>query len=292
MKVLVIGATGMLGYSLFQNLRDYPGLEVFGTVRSLASKDQFFAGCQDSLIQGVDVSHFDALQQAVVLVKPDVIINCVGLIKQYNISAQHVDAIVINSLLPHQLAQICNAQGCKLIHFSTDCVFDGKTGGYLEDDTPSAVDLYGRSKALGEVDYNPHLTLRTSIIGHELASSVSLVEWFLSQQDRVKGYSRAVFSGLPTCVIARLLAESILPNHALTGMYHLSVDPVDKYRLLTLITETYGKAIEMDEFTEFEIDRSLNSDWLRKDAKLTIPEWPALIVEMHSDFEKRYKNFR
>jgi dTDP-4-dehydrorhamnose reductase len=292
MKILVIGATGMLGYSLFKNLREYPELEVYGTVRNLVGKESYFMDCQSSLIQGVDVTNLVSLHQAVMTAEPDVVINCVGLIKQHDIAAQHVAAIAINSLLPHQLADICNSQGCRLIHFSTDCVFDGKTGGYREDDLPTAMDLYGRSKALGEVNYAPHLTLRTSIIGHELTSTVSLVDWFLSQQDRVKGFSKAVFSGLPTCVIARFLAESILPNDGLTGMYHLSVDPVDKYSLLKLVSELYGKDIEIDKFEDFEIDRSLNSNRLINDAKLTIPIWPMLITEMHSDFEKRYKDFR
>lgn len=292
MKVLIIGATGMLGYSLFQNLYDYPQLEVFGTVRSLKGKEQFFVGRQDSLIQGIDVSEFNALQQAVTSVQPDVVINCVGLIKQHDVAAQHVAAIAINSLLPHQLAQICASQGSKLIHFSTDCVFDGKTGGYREADIPTAGDLYGRSKALGEVNYEPHLTLRTSIIGHELASTVSLVDWFLSQQGSVKGFSKAVFSGLPTCVIARLLAESILPNPSLAGMYHLSVDPIDKYRLLQLIAKVYDKDIEITESSDFIIDRSLNSEHLRGVANLDIPDWSALIAEMNNDFENRYKPFR
>jgi len=292
MKVLVIGVTGMLGYSLFQNLRDYADLDVYGTVRTLVDREHFFIECQDSLIQGVEGLSISTLRDAIVSVAPDVVINCIGLIKQHDVAAQHLAAISINALLPHQLAEICNTQGCRFIHFSTDCVFDGKAGGYVERDKPSAVDLYGCSKALGEVDYKPHLTLRTSIIGHELASSVSLVDWFLSQNGPVKGFSSAVFSGLPACVIARLLAERILPNNELVGVYHLSSQPVNKYRLLTLVSEMYCKNIYIEESSELKIDRSLNSERLRQRAGLTIHEWPELIIEMYADFEKRYKKFR
>lgn len=292
MKVLIIGVTGMLGYSLFKNLSDAANLDVFGTVRNIKGKEQFFTDCEARIFQDVDVSELATVESVINKVTPDVVINCIGLIKQHNISKQHVDAIAINSLLPHQLASLCDKYACKLIHFSTDCIFDGKKGSYTEDDIPDARDLYGRSKCLGEVDYAPHLTLRTSIIGHELNSAVSLVDWFLSQGNSTKGFSKAVFSGLPTCVIARLLIEKVLPKQELNGLYQLSVEAIDKFTLLNLITEIYSKKIEIVESTELKIDRSLNSDKLRSALNLEIPSWKALVSEMHDDYKHRYEIYR
>ena len=279
----------MLGYSLFSNLSEYRELEVYGTVRSVKGKEHFFIDYADKITTNVDVEEINILDATVASIKPDVVINCIGLIKQHDISKQHIDAISINSLLPHQLASVCNRYGAKLIHFSTDCVFSGAKGGYLENHTPDAHDLYGKSKYLGEVNYEPHLTLRTSIIGHELSSCVSLIDWFLSQKNKTKGFSKAIFSGLPTCVVAKLLAEYILPKPELTGLLHLSVAPIDKYSLLNLVSTVYRKEIEVVESTELIIDRSLNSDKLRQLISLKIPTWEALVSDMYSDYQKRYQ---
>jgi dTDP-4-dehydrorhamnose reductase len=292
MKVLIIGATGMLGYSLFKNLSNEPTLEVYGTVRNINGKEHYFSDCSNSIIKNVDVSELSSIEFVISKINPDVVLNCIGLIKQHSISKQHIDAVTINSLLPHQLASLCYKYNCKLIHFSTDCIFDGKKGMYTEQDIPDALDLYGRSKYLGEVDYAPHLTLRTSIIGHELNSAVSLVDWFLSQENSTNGFSKAIFSGLPTCFIARLLIEKILPSEDLVGVYQLSVEPIDKFSLLKIIAEIYNKKIEIIESTVLQIDRSLNSERLRDALNLEIPSWESLISEMHDDYENRYKEHR
>ncbi|EMA8959582.1 SDR family oxidoreductase [Vibrio fluvialis] len=291
MKIIVIGATGMLGYSIFSNLSESPELEVFGTVRSLEGLDKYFPTF-DKLINNVDVRDFKTLENALDRVKPNVVINCIGLIKQHEVSKQHVEAIEINALLPHKIAQLCDSIGAKLIHFSTDCVFDGKVGNYLENDLPTATDLYGRSKCLGEVDYGNHVTLRTSIIGHELRSSVSLVDWFLSQSDPVKGFSKAVFSGLPTAYIAKVLEEYVLPNKNLSGLYQLSVEPIDKYSLISMISKIYGKEISIEKFDGFIIDRSLNSDKFRRVTGFTPPSWDYLVKFMFDDFKRRYRTWK
>jgi dTDP-4-dehydrorhamnose reductase len=289
MKILVIGATGMLGYSLFSNLSDYSELDVYGSVRSIKGKECFFNDRLDKLITGVDVSDLLTIEAVIDRVNPSIVINCIGLIKQHSISKQHCDAISINSLLPHELAEICGRAGAKLIHFSTDCVFSGEQGNYLEGDVPDAQDLYGKSKCLGEVSYAPHLTIRTSIIGHELSSNVSLIDWFLSQSGNTKGFSKAIFSGLPTCVIAKIIAENIIPNSDVTGLYQLSVDPIDKYSLLKLVASVYGKKIEIDASTAIVIDRSLNSQRLRDKINFQVPAWDSLIADMNSDYKKRYQ---
>lgn len=289
MRILIFGATGMLGYSLFSNLSEDVDLDVFGTVRNIHGRERYFKGLHESIIAGVDVTNLGDIDGAIKRVQPNVVINCIGLIKQHDISKQHINAIEINALLPHQIANACDKYSAKLIHFSTDCVFTGNKGAYIEDDLPDAVDLYGRSKCLGEVTYGGHLTLRTSIIGHELESSVSLVDWFLSQEGGVKGFSKAVFSGLPTCYIAHLLKSKILKLTDLSGLYHLSVEPIDKYSLLTIISEKYTKNICISEDADLVIDRSLLSESLTKQVGFNHPSWPGLIDDMHKDYMKRYQ---
>ncbi len=288
MNVLILGATGMLGYSLFSNLSEVKKLNVFGSVRTLEGKYGFFKDYPGKLIENVDVNDFVSIENAIVKANANIVINCIGLIKQHDVSKQHVSAIEINSLLPHRLASLCDKYSARLIHFSTDCVFDGKRGNYREDDLPTATDLYGKSKCLGEVGYGSHLTLRTSIIGHELSSAVSLVDWFLSQDKEVNGFTKAVFSGLPTSYIAKILVERVLDNPDLKGLYHLSVDPIDKFSLISLVSEVYGKDIMIHENEDLIIDRSLNSRRFQESTMFTPPTWRELIEYMHKDYLKRY----
>ena len=283
-KVLVIGANGMLGGSIFRYFSREAGFEVLGTVRSVASQQQLASMGFTNTICGVDVHDDTALEKVFADFKPDFVFNCVGLIKQLAASKKAVSAIEINALLPHRLAELASHYGGKLIHFSTDCVFSGTAGMYQEHDTPDATDIYGRSKLIGEVDYTPHLTLRTSIIGHELNSNVSFVDWFLSQEGTVKGFSNAFFSGLPTIYVAKFLHQYVLNNAALTGLYHLSVDRIDKFTLLSMIKEVYGKDIAIENYSDFAIDRSLDSSRLRDAVNFVPPSWLELIQDMHNEY--------
>ncbi|GKW23604.1 NAD(P)-dependent oxidoreductase [Pectobacterium carotovorum subsp. carotovorum] len=288
MKVLVIGATGMLGYSLFSNLSDYGHLNVFGTVRTIEGKEHFLKKNIKNIIDNINISDMHSIESVLKKISPDIVLNCIGLIKQHDISKQHISAIKVNALFPHQLASLCEQNNAKLIHFSTDCVFDGKKGNYKENDLPTATDLYGKSKYLGEVNYGQHITLRTSIIGHELSTSVSLIDWFLNQEGKIDGFSKAIFSGLPTAYIAKILAEQVFINLELSGLYNLSVDPIDKFTLLSLVAETYGKKILINNNDDFIIDRSLNSTKFRTSTGFLPPIWHELIEYMHKDYIKRY----
>ncbi|SPY79332.1 dTDP-4-dehydrorhamnose reductase family protein [Providencia rustigianii] len=289
MKILILGASGMLGYSVFSHLVECSDLNVLGTVRNISGKEKFFKNKEDNLIKNINVYDISTLKNIICDIKPNIIINCIGIIKQQNLSKQYIDSIKINALFPHELASICQLTGSKLIHFSTDCVFSGNIGSYTEKSIPDATDLYGRSKFLGEVNYDNHLTLRTSIIGHELVSNLSLVDWFLSQKESVNGYTNAIFSGLPTCYIAKLLIEKIIPADNLSGLYHLSVDPIDKFKLLSLISQTYNKKIKICESKDLTIDRSLISKKFRIKTDFTPPSWEDLIGYMYADYIKRYK---
>ena len=193
-----------------------------------------------------------------------------------------LQAIPINSLLPHRLAGLCALLSARLVHIGTDCIFSGEKGGYTENDPSDAKDLYGKSKFLGEVDYPHAVTLRTSIIGHELQSAHSLIGWFLSQQDHCKGYKRAIFSGLPTVALAQIIRDVVIPSPDLSGVYHVAAKPISKYDLLRLVADVYGKSIEIEPDDQLIIDRSLNADRFRQATGYVVPDWPELIKLMYS----------
>jgi dTDP-4-dehydrorhamnose reductase len=279
-KILILGATGMLGHAAFRYFSASPSYETFGTVRSFRSRKHFGQFSKERILDSVDVENFDSIVTALSQVRPNVVINCVGVIKQLAISKDPLTVLPINSLFPHRLARLCAATGARLIHVSTDCVFSGRKGSYLESDYPDAEDLYGRSKLLGEVDYPNAITLRTSIIGHELESNLSLVDWFLSQTGSVKGFERAIFSGLPTIEIARAIDQYVIPRTELRGLYHLSVEPINKYDLLKLVAEVYEKKIEINKDDQVGIDRSLDSSRFRTATGFHPRPWPELVRAM------------
>jgi dTDP-4-dehydrorhamnose reductase len=283
-RVLVLGATGMLGSTFFRAFSADSRLETWGTIRDEVGTHHFAPALRKQLIANVFVEGEMGLLAAFKRARPDVVINCVGIIKQLPNAADHLESLAINSSLPHRLARYCNMTGARLIHFSTDCVFSGKTGGYTEDDYPDAYDLYGRTKFLGEVDYENAITLRTSIIGHELTSAKSLVNWFLDQTGEVKGYGKAVFSGLPTIELAQVVRDFVMPRPDLHGLYHLSVDPINKHDLLCLVAETYGKDITITLDDKLVIDRSLNSDRFRAVTGFIPKPWEELIRDMHAEY--------
>lgn len=282
MRILVLGASGMLGNAMVRVLSEKTDWQVHGTVRSDNSKRLFRTDITERLLSGVDVEHHDALIKLFAQLRPDVVVNCIGLVKQLADADDPLLAIPINSLLPHRLARLCDLAGARLVHMSTDCVFSGRKGGYRESDPSDAEDLYGKSKFLGEVDYPHAITLRTSIIGHELQGAHSLIGWFLSQEQQCKGFVKAIYSGLPTVVLARLVRDVIIPQTGLSGLYHVASKPISKYDLLCLVAKTYGKSIEIIPDSSLVIDRSLNADRFRKATGYVAPDWPELIKAMHS----------
>ena len=208
--------------------------------------------------------------------------NCVGVIKQRPDVQDAAHTVTMNALLPHQLAEVCTQTGSRLIHVSTDCVFSGRQGGYAESDLPDPADLYGRSKWLGEVTTAPALTLRTSIVGHELTTNRSLVDWFLSQRGTVRGFTRAIYSGVTTVEFARLLHTVVLPNEELTGLYHVAAEPITKYDLLRLVAEAYQWPGELVPDGDFVCDRSMRADLLAGATGYRPPGWPQMIRSMHA----------
>jgi dTDP-4-dehydrorhamnose reductase len=280
--ILVLGANGMLGNAQLRWFAKDPSFKVFGTVRNSSHIKILKKQSPDAiLVGGVDLENTDSLLRCINKSKPDVIINCAGIVKQHEDTNDPLSAIPINSLLPHRLAQLAKLSHARLIHFSTDCVFSGARGNYVETDTPDGHDMYARTKHLGEVAYPNSITLRTSLIGHEINSAHSLVDWFLSQKSHVRGYKNAIFSGLPTIEIARVIDEYIIPNSSLSGIYHLSADPISKFDLLTKVAKVYKKDIIIEPDGDLVIDRSLDSSEFRQQTGFEPDSWDEMITKMY-----------
>ena len=283
MRVIVLGAAGMLGHKLLQRLRkDY---EVAGTTRDAAPHRllaRVLSGI--TLYPGVEAANLSSLERAIDDWRAQVVLNCIGIIKQTKAATDPLPSITVNSLLPHQIAQITAARGARLIHFSTDCVFSGRRGNYVESDVPDPVDLYGRSKLLGEVAAPNALTLRTSIIGRELRGHLGLIDWFLSQRGgRINGYVRALYSGLTTVAMADLIARLIRDNPKLEGVWQVSGEPISKFDLLQIVKRVYKLNIDIAPDETFVCDRRLDSTRFREHTGWLPHSWEEMVVAMHLD---------
>jgi len=283
-KVLVIGGKGMLGHKLVQQLTA-AGFDTWATLHaSFNDVERFGIFDRSKTVENVDVTDLDAVRRAVESAQPDVIVNAVGVIKQLPASQDVVHTLLINSIFPHRLAELAKEVGFRVIHISTDCVFDGSKGNENEDAVPDALDLYGQSKHLGEVTSDDCLTIRTSIIGRELSGAHSLVEWFLSNRGKtVKGFVNAIYTGFPTVVFADIIASLITEHVGLTGLYHVSSEPIDKYTLLTLINDKFGTGVTVEPDEEFSIDRSLDSTRFRETTGFVPENWTLMIERMAND---------
>jgi dTDP-4-dehydrorhamnose reductase len=276
MKVLILGAAGMLGHAIYRVLASQADFHVLGTVRNLTAADTLPRSYRASLQECVLVENTDPLRDLIHRFQPNVIVNCIGV----DANARDVQAAWVNAYLPLRLAELAGEASARLIHIGTDGVFSGRKGGYSEADTPDPLDVYGRSKLLGEVSQAHCLTLRTSVIGPELGSGKSLLGWLLSQEGEVQGYRRAIFSGLPTVELAWVIARFVLPRPDLQGVLHVSADAISKFDLLNLIVTLYGKSITIVPDDTVVINRSLDSSRFRGLTSYHPPNWPDLITRM------------
>ena len=292
MKILILGGSGMLGHRLWLNLRKEH--EVWVTVRGernpFPDSLDFPAERVRYRVEGLI---FDEVTRALASIQPDLVINCIGLIKQVgHLAHDPLFSISLNALLPHRASLICRTAGIRMIHISTDCVFSGRKGSYVETDQSDAEDLYGRTKFLGEVHYPHTVTLRTSIIGQELKTRLGLIEWFLAQTGAIKGYQKAIFTGVTTDELSRIIMNYVIPHPELSGLYHVSSDPISKYDLLLLAREAYQKDITILPDQEFLCDRSLDSTLFRDATGYRPPAWPEMIREIasHASFYGKFRS--
>lgn len=279
MRILILGGDGMLGHQLVQHLS--PRHEVMVTLRQdLGAYASFGIFHKKNVYDSIDVRSLERLVEVMVDFRPEAVINAVGIVKQRPDAKESIPSLEINSLLPHRLAVLCKGIGARLIHLSTDCVFSGKTGNYLESDSSDAEDLYGKTKLLGEVHDSNCLTLRTSIIGRELHRNRSLLEWFLAQTGPVKGFTKAIYTGFITLEMCRIIEKMLIGFPEASGVYHVSSEPISKYELLLLFREKLGHDIEIVPDDSFFCDRSLDSTRFRADFNYTPPSWPDMIEEL------------
>lgn len=284
MRILILGGDGMLGHQLLRRLS--AGHEVRVTLRqpaaAYAAWPMFHAR---SAYFGVEARAAGALERVFGEFRPEAVINAVGIVKQRPEAEEAIASIEVNALLPHRLALLCRTAGARLVHMSTDCVFSGDRGGYSETDACDARDLYGLSKRLGEVTGSGSLTLRTSIIGPELARKTGLLEWFLSQRGVVNGYTHAIFSGFTTFEMARIIERVLVSQPALSGLYHVASAPISKFDLLGLIRDALGLETRITPYSDFRCDRSLNAERFARDSGYIPPDWPAMAAELAAEWK-------
>jgi dTDP-4-dehydrorhamnose reductase len=283
MKVLILGGSGMLGHKLWQNFsRRFDTFVTFRQPANAYARLGLFDSARS--LGGVSATDFDGVTRAFAEVRPDAVVNCIGIVKQDAAAKDPLASIAVNALFPHRLAVLARAAGARLIHLSTDCVFSGRAGNYSESDAPDAADLYGRTKLLGELDGPGALTLRTSMIGRELSGAHGLVEWFLSQRGgRVRGFRRAVFSGFTTLALADILADVIERRPELQGVWNVAAEPINKLDLLTLVRDSYGLDVEIEPDESFVCDRSLDARRFREAAEFAPLDWPEMVERMRRD---------
>jgi len=284
MKILILGANGLLGHKLWLELSK--NHSVVGTVRKAPENLRILSNKNRMLIENVDMWDRESIATLMTTQQPDIVINAVGIIKQRDDAHNEKESTYINAQLPHLLADLCLSENARFIHFSTDCVFNGSRGDYIEIDSSDAEDLYGKTKFAGETTEKNTFTMRTSIIGHELTNHASLIDWFLGAPKEVKGFTKAIYTGFPTLEIARILEEFVFPHPELYGMYHVASRQINKYKLLNIVNEIYGKNANITKETNFFMERSLNSERFNHATGFVPKSWKKMVEEMHSDYLK------
>ena len=281
MRILILGGNGMLGHQLLTKLQTRHDVHV--TLRQdFGEYASFNLFSKKNVYDSVDIRSGDRLIEVMADCKPAAVINAIGIIKQRPDAKESIPSLEINALLPHRLAILCKAIGARLIHMSTDCIFSGKKGNYLENDPSDAEDLYGKTKYLGEVHEANCITLRTSIIGRELSRHKSLLDWFLAQKGTVKGFTNAIYTGFTTIEMSRIIEKLLIDYPTASGVYQVSSDPISKYELILLIREKLGHNIEIIPDDGFYCDRSLDSSRFRAEFNYTPPTWPSMIEELRT----------
>jgi len=288
MRILILGGDGMLGHQLLTTLA--PRHDVHVTLRQPLSAYGHLPAVSDrNASGGVEASDWPRLSEIVRQHAPDVLVNCIGIVKQRKDAKSPIPSLEINSLLPHRLNELCGRIGVRFIHFSTDCVFSGHKGRYVEADVPDPIDLYGRTKLLGEVDQAPGLTLRTSIIGLEArAHTTGLIEWFLAQRGTIKGFRKAIYTGLTTAAMARLVARLLEQSAGLHGLWHVASAPITKYDLLVDLAKKLGRTdVEILPDDDFRCDRSLQADAFFEATGYRAPSWDEMLNELAAHIRER-----
>jgi dTDP-4-dehydrorhamnose reductase len=266
-KILILGSDGMAGHIIADYLTE-KGHAVFTTTRKNTDEKN---------------SHFDVIENYKELenilnkVKPEIVINCIGMLNKFT-EENKAGAVLINSFLPHYIDSLSEKYNFKFVHISTDCVFSGEKGDYIETDFADAASFYGKSKALGEVNNEKNLTFRTSIVGPDInPNGAGLFQWFMKQEGEIKGFSKVIWTGVTTLELAKAIEKSFDLN--ITGLYHLvNNQKINKYDLLVLFKKYMGKDIVIEKDDTYVSDKSLINT--RTDFDLKIPSYEKMVEEM------------
>ena len=281
MRLFILGSNGLLGNTIAKYFLNRPNYITFAGVRNNTKISLFNRNYFENFVIIKDVLDTLEIEKKIKVLKPNVLINCIGINNKKTYTNPAEKYITINSLFPHKLSEICFLNGVRLIQFSSDCVFSGKKGFYNESDNPDPIDLYGRSKLLGEVKHENTITIRKSAIGHELCSKFGLLEWFLNQEKKVKGYKNVIFSGQTVLELAKIIDKHIIPRNELNGIFHIAGEPISKLDLLKIIAYEYKKTTKIIPDALKNIDRSLNGSYFNQLTGYKSKKWPLLIKDMH-----------
>lgn len=288
MRILILGGNGMIGHKVYQVLKDdYQDtwVSLREPIEKSKSKDLFNA---EKVISGLELSDFAKLTEALDLLNPDIIINAAGITIRRGVNSVVSKSIVLNSALPHIIEEWANVRdGKRVIHFSTDCVFSGSSGSYTEESLPDARDIYGKTKALGEIFGPKSLTLRGSMIGREIENSTELLEWFLKNNSKeVKGFSNVIYSGITTLQMAFFVKRIISDFPYLSGLYNVASVPISKYDLLILFNKYFQNNSIIINDSDYHSRKDLIADKFYKATNFKIPSWKDLVVDLKEDSEK------
>jgi dTDP-4-dehydrorhamnose reductase len=287
MRVLILGGDGMLGHRLFLHLRGRHEVRVT-LRRGLADYERYGLFTKGNSYASVEALDRDALTGVFADFRPEAVVNAVGIVKQRGAAKEAIPSLEVNSLLPHRLALLCRAAGARLVHISTDCVFSGRDGGYTEESYPDAEDLYGRTKLLGEVDEPGAITLRTSIIGLELARKTGLIEWFLAQEGEVRGFTNAIYTGLTTAELSHVIERVLVEHPDLYGVWQVASEKINKHDLLVRFSEVLGRDdLHIVPDGSVKIDRSLVGDAFRQATGYSAPSWDEMLQELGAEVRER-----
>jgi dTDP-4-dehydrorhamnose reductase len=284
---LILGGDGMLGHRLFLHLRSRHEVRV--TLRQeWTAYERYRIFDTPDAYTGVDVRNRDRIVEVIANFRPEAVVNAVGIVKQRELAKEAIPNLEINALFPHRLAAVCGLAGARLVHMSTDCVFSGRRGSYTEEDVSDAEDLYGRTKLLGEVGGEHCTTLRTSIIGLELSRREGLVEWFLAQQGEVRGFTQAVYSGLTTAEMSRVIERVLVWHPDLSGIWQVASEPITKYDLLVRLAESLDRTdVWITPDDSVRIDRSLAGAAFEKATGYRAPGWDEMLKELSGEVRRR-----
>lgn len=287
MRVLILGGDGMLGHRLLLHLRDNHETKVT-LRRELAAYEPYGLFTPENSYAGVEARDADRLLEVMAGFRPEAVVNAVGIVKQRASAKEAIPSLEINSLQPHRLSLVCRAAGARLVHMSTDCVFSGRKGNYTEKDVPDPLDLYGRTKLLGEVSEPECITLRTSIIGLELSRKTGLIEWFLSETGEIRGFTKAIYTGLTTAEMSRVIEHVLVEHQALSGVWQVASEPISKHDLLVRFSEALGRddvSIVADDGVR--VDRSLSAVAFEEATGYHAPSWSEMLEELGAEVRQR-----